>query len=567
MERVCTWVFLAAVALVSSVLAAPASKVAIPETITTCKDGDVPAAILFKAADMQSETDRRLKTIRSEKEVLHAQVCGDSDNFQASLDAARQETARMIAQNGVDVLAASGASRLVELIEIAGLTDTLRSQDNITIFAPSDQAIEELPEETVKALTSNPGALAEVLQYHVVPQAAFAKDLKNGAMLPTLGSSNKLHISVKDWFFHTMVNVQCARVVKADQGGCNGVVHVINKTITTCKDGDVPAAILFKAADMQSETDRRLKTIRAEKEVLHAQVCGDSDNFQASLDAARQETARMIEDNRRRCETELTSIIPTMTKSVINVNLLEAIREAMRTVIDAHFNPEEEEEEEAPPELDIRSRVDQCFSVGIGVFFFFFWGGGGRDFQPHLCPTGKATSEALLAVGEAIGRATVEYEAIRQLVVQMKGGTCPSHSDMDMEGDAKWCTGVEIGSICYFLSGAQLPFSLGSSNCQEHDGQMAMVKNPRDYDPLRAFLMSLSVGDIWIGATDYDGDMTFTWLDGTTLVDGAWGNGEPNNVNQKCAQMWRYVNLKLDDDYCTNRKNILCMKERLIAEE
>ena len=49
-----------------------------------------------------------------------------------------------------------------------------------------------------------------------------------------------------------------------------------------------------------------------------------------------------------------------MTKSVINVNLLEAIREAMRTVIDAHFNPEEEEEEEAPPELDIRSRVDQC---------------------------------------------------------------------------------------------------------------------------------------------------------------------------------------------------------------
>ncbi|XP_078598931.1 uncharacterized protein LOC144874545 [Branchiostoma floridae x Branchiostoma japonicum] len=385
----------------------------------------------------------------------------------------------------------------------------------------------------------------------------------------------------------------------------------VEKTITTCKDGDVPAAILFKAADMQSETDRRLKTIRSEKEVLHAQVCGDSDNFQASLDAARQETARMIEDNRRRCETELTSIIPTMTKSVINVNLLEAIREAMRTVIDAHFNPEEEEEE-APPELDIRSRVDQSYfnfrrrrapSEEVSIDY------------THLCPTGKATSEALLAVGEAIGRATVEYEAMRQLVVQMKGGTCPSHSDMDMEGDAKgstyvsppldcgdmkrvvqlyidsftqqlpdvgktvetsltemlpeeeWCTGVEIGSICYFLSGAQLPFSLGSSNCQEHDGQMAMVKNPRDYDPLRAFLMSLSVGDIWIGATDYDGDMTFTWLDGTTLVDGAWGNGEPNNVNQKCAQMWRYVNLKLDDDYCTNRKNILCMKERLIAEE
>ncbi|XP_078680434.1 transforming growth factor-beta-induced protein ig-h3-like isoform X1 [Branchiostoma floridae x Branchiostoma belcheri] len=158
------------------------------------------------------------------------------------------------ARNVIDVLSASGASRLVELIEVAGLTDTLRSQDNITIFAPSDQAIQELPEETVKALTSNPAALAEVLQYHVVPQAASAKDLRNGAMLPTLGSSNKLHVSVKDWFFHTIVNVQCARVVKADQGGCNGVVHVINKvlapptqTLADLLDGNETFSILVKA--------------------------------------------------------------------------------------------------------------------------------------------------------------------------------------------------------------------------------------------------------------------------------------------------------------------------------
>ncbi|XP_066293859.1 transforming growth factor-beta-induced protein ig-h3-like isoform X2 [Branchiostoma lanceolatum] len=158
------------------------------------------------------------------------------------------------ARNIVDVLSASGASSLVELIEVAGLTDTLRSQDNIAIFAPSDQAIQELPEETVKALTSNPAALAEVLQYHVVPQAAFARDLRNGAMLPTLLGSNKLHISVKDWFFHTIVNVQCARVVKADQGGCNGVVHVINKvlvpptqTLADVLDGNETFSILVKA--------------------------------------------------------------------------------------------------------------------------------------------------------------------------------------------------------------------------------------------------------------------------------------------------------------------------------
>ncbi|KAI8507266.1 hypothetical protein Bbelb_146460 [Branchiostoma belcheri] len=101
MERVCTWVFLAAAALVSAILAAPLALKSVQEPTVektpTCKDGDVPAAVLFKAADMRSETDRRLKTIRAEKEVLHAQLCGDSNSgFLESLEDARQETARMI---------------------------------------------------------------------------------------------------------------------------------------------------------------------------------------------------------------------------------------------------------------------------------------------------------------------------------------------------------------------------------------------------------------------------------------------------------------------------------------
>ncbi|XP_066293897.1 uncharacterized protein [Branchiostoma lanceolatum] len=377
-------------------------------------------------------------------------------------------------------------------------------------------------------------------------------------------------------------------------------------TAPSCKDGDVAAATLFKAADMQSETDRRLKTLRAEKEVLHAQICGDSNDVHASrVEAAVREHAALLEANRRRCEQELTSIIPSMTKRVINVNLLEAIREAMRSVVDAHFSPSEDDEPDDPiilqnqPVSFSSGRRRRAPSAEVTMDY------------THLCPTGKATSEALLAVGEAIGRATVEYDAIRQIVVEMKGGTCPSSAD-DMEagvdgketaqvvppldcGDLKrvvqlyidsftsqlpevgktvedsllemlpeeeWCTGLEIGSTCYFLTGAQLPFNLGSANCQSHGGEMVMLKDPQNYDAIRAFLLTLSVGDIWIGATDNDGDMTFTWIDGTTMVNGDFASGEPNNTNQKCAQMWRYMNLKWDDDYCSNRKNILCMKDR-----
>ncbi|XP_035690622.1 transforming growth factor-beta-induced protein ig-h3-like isoform X1 [Branchiostoma floridae] len=222
----------------------------IPHTICADAVTGKHRAVSMVGEDLKVERDSDDKIFVNTAQVIQGNVLG----YNGVVHVIDNVLVPSKAQNIVDVLAASGASRLVELIEIAGLTDTLRSQDNITIFAPSDQAIEELPEETVKALTSNPGALAEVLQYHVVPQAAFAKDLKNGAMLPTLGSSNKLHISVKDWFFHTMVNVQCARVVKADQGGCNGVVHVINKvlapptqTLADVLEGNETFSILVKA--------------------------------------------------------------------------------------------------------------------------------------------------------------------------------------------------------------------------------------------------------------------------------------------------------------------------------
>jgi uncharacterized surface protein with fasciclin (FAS1) repeats len=56
-------------------------------------------------------------------------------------------------------------------LEQAGMTETLRGEGPITIFAPTDEAFEALPDATVEALFAddNRDALETLLGYHIVP--------------------------------------------------------------------------------------------------------------------------------------------------------------------------------------------------------------------------------------------------------------------------------------------------------------------------------------------------------------------------------------------------------------
>lgn len=62
----------------------------------------------------------------------------------------------------------SKLSTLYELIEIAGLGEALSADGQWTLFAPTNAAFEALPAGTLDALKSDPAALANILQYHLV---------------------------------------------------------------------------------------------------------------------------------------------------------------------------------------------------------------------------------------------------------------------------------------------------------------------------------------------------------------------------------------------------------------
>ncbi|OKI99250.1 fasciclin domain-containing protein [Kitasatospora sp. CB01950] len=60
-------------------------------------------------------------------------------------------------------------STLVAAVKQAGLVDTLNSAQNITVFAPTNDAFAKIPKADLEALLADKAKLTKVLTYHVAP--------------------------------------------------------------------------------------------------------------------------------------------------------------------------------------------------------------------------------------------------------------------------------------------------------------------------------------------------------------------------------------------------------------
>lgn len=135
------------------------------------------------------------------------------------------------ASNIVETAAEAGSfTTLLAAAEAAGLADALATTDNITVFAPTDDAFAALPEGTVESLLleENRDQLIAILTYHVLPRELRSTDLP-GRTIPvrTLNTADLLRITKS----HGAVTVDNANVVAADIHADNGVIHVIDSVL------------------------------------------------------------------------------------------------------------------------------------------------------------------------------------------------------------------------------------------------------------------------------------------------------------------------------------------------
>jgi uncharacterized surface protein with fasciclin (FAS1) repeats len=123
----------------------------------------------------------------------------------------------------------SSFTTLFKALKAAGLTEVLQGKGPFTIFAPTDAAFAELPQDALQDLLKpeNKEVLVKLLTYHVVPGKVLASDLNSGQVNSLQGDP----ITVKVDQVTGVITVNDAEVKQADIQGSNGVIHQINKVV------------------------------------------------------------------------------------------------------------------------------------------------------------------------------------------------------------------------------------------------------------------------------------------------------------------------------------------------
>ncbi|MBD2461472.1 fasciclin domain-containing protein [Oscillatoria sp. FACHB-1407] len=118
-------------------------------------------------------------------------------------------------------------STLNAAIQAAGLETTLSEPGPYTVFAPTNEAFEALPEGTVDQLLlpENREVLQQVLSYHVVPGNVTSADITPGEVTTVEGSPVNINTDAGE------VTVGEATVVEPDIIASNGVVHGIDEVL------------------------------------------------------------------------------------------------------------------------------------------------------------------------------------------------------------------------------------------------------------------------------------------------------------------------------------------------
>jgi len=121
---------------------------------------------------------------------------------------------------------AGSFNTLVAAVKAAGLVETLSGAGPFTVFAPTDEAFAQIPEEKLAALLADKEALTALLTYHVVAGKIMAADV---AKLSTAKTVNGKSVEIK--VMDGKVMIDGAEVISTDIETTNGVIHVINKVI------------------------------------------------------------------------------------------------------------------------------------------------------------------------------------------------------------------------------------------------------------------------------------------------------------------------------------------------
>ena len=158
-------------------------------------------------------------------------ACSDEEDtaVQKSNSSMPVSTSGMVATipNVVDIAVDDGRfTTLVTALQATDLVETLSGPGPFTVFAPTDDAFDALPEGTVTGLLEDIPALTGVLTYHVVSGSLLAETVAGLESAKTLQGAD-----VGILVMGGEVMLDDSKVIITDIVGSNGVVHAIDKVL------------------------------------------------------------------------------------------------------------------------------------------------------------------------------------------------------------------------------------------------------------------------------------------------------------------------------------------------
>ncbi len=170
--------------------------------------------------------------------ILPVAVACNNPPDDTAAESTSEEVAAADMGSILEVAAANGSfDTLVAAVQAADLEDTLSGEGPYTVFAPTDEAFEKLPEGTVETLLleENKEALQAILTYHVIAGEVPASEIESGTVATVAGEDVAIVAS------DSGVMVNNAMVTTADIDVSNGIIHVIDTVL-------IPPSLLPGAA-------------------------------------------------------------------------------------------------------------------------------------------------------------------------------------------------------------------------------------------------------------------------------------------------------------------------------
>ncbi|MFJ6235600.1 fasciclin domain-containing protein [Streptomyces griseus] len=137
-----------------------------------------------------------------------------------SFDGMAQDPVATAASNNPDL------STLVTAVKKAGLVDTLNNAQNITVFAPTNDAFAKIPKADLDKVLANKEMLTSILTYHVVGEKLSPMQLESG----TYDTLQKSPLTTKGSGENYTVN-DTSKVVCGNVPTANATVHIVDTVL------------------------------------------------------------------------------------------------------------------------------------------------------------------------------------------------------------------------------------------------------------------------------------------------------------------------------------------------